>query len=67
MVKVVNNVTMETIKYYANEEKYLGWNKLTANNIYNHVRLWLQSRNSVVIGGNIYKKGDFSKIIYREL
>lgn len=58
---------MKTIKYYADRDQYMGWNKLTPNNLHNQVLGWIRSGNTVVIGGNEYGKGDFEKIIYREL
>jgi len=58
---------MKTICYFTNSGIYKGWNKLCAKNLYEEVRGWLSSGNTVRINGNTYKKGDFNKILYREL
>ncbi len=44
---------MNTIKYYTNNNKYMGWNKYCNDN-YLEMNNWLNSGNYVIINGIKY-------------
>ena len=49
-----NKIKMTTIKYYTNENKYMGWNKYSNKN-YLELINWINSGNYVVINNKKIK------------